>query len=232
MELRGILRQFANHPSFVAARRMVQYTEEGFVWAGKLLDEARAYDSTRLYANSSNYHYGELGTDAKSDFYTSAAMREQMLRATSSPMIGHLNEKYPSARQDYSAAVVQVHAEGKPVFGFEVGQYEILPEFGEISEFQGVTRAVNLEIVRSQVEKSGIGDQWEKYIEATGELSLLAYREEVEACLRTEGMSGLSLLGLQDFPGQGTAIVGMLNSHLKTKPYDFAKPERFRAFLQ
>ena len=146
-------------------------------------------------------------------------------------MIGHLNEKYPSARQDYSAAVVQVHAEEKPVFGFEVGQYEILPEFGKISEFQGVTRAVNLEIVRSQVEKSGIGDQWEKYIEATGELSLLAYREEVEACLRTEGMSGLSLLGLQDFPGQGTAIVGMLNSHLKTKPYDFAKPERFRAFF-
>ena len=94
-----------------------------------------------------------------------------------------------------------------------------------------MTRAVNLEIVRSQVEKSGIGDQWEKYIEATGELSLLAYREEVEACLRTEGMSGLSLLGLQDFPGQGTAIVGMLNSHLKTKPYDFAKPERFRAFF-
>lgn len=233
MELRGILRQFANHPSFVMLTfgNELQYTEEGFVWAGKLLDEARAYDSTRLYANSSNYHYGELGTDAKSDFYTSAAMREQMLRATSSPMIGHLNEKYPSARQDYSAAVVQVHAEGKPVFGFEVGQYEILPEFGEISEFQGVTRAVNLEIVRSQVEKSGIGDQWEKYIEATGELSLLAYREEVEACLRTEGMSGLSLLGLQDFPGQGTAIVGMLNSHLKTKPYDFAKPERFQAFF-
>lgn len=82
MELRGILRQFANHPSFVMLTfgNELQYTEEGFVWAGKLLDEARAYDSTRLYANSSNYHYGELGTDAKSDFYTSAAMREQMLR--------------------------------------------------------------------------------------------------------------------------------------------------------
>ena len=70
MELRGILRQFANHPSFVmlAFGNELQYTEEGFVWAGKLLDEARAYDSTRLYANSSNYHYGELGTDAKVTF--------------------------------------------------------------------------------------------------------------------------------------------------------------------
>lgn len=80
--------------------------------------------------------------------------------------------------------------------------------------------------------KTGIGDQWEKYIEATGELSLLAYREEVEACLRTEGMSGLSLLGLQDFPGQGTAIVGMLNSHLKTNLMILQNRNAFGPFLQ
>jgi hypothetical protein len=43
-------------------------------------------------------------------------------------------------------------------------------------------------------------------------------------------MSGISLLGIQDFPGQGTALVGMLNSHLRTKPYAFAAPERFRKF--
>jgi len=49
--------------------------------------------------------------------------------------------------------------------------------------------------------------------------------------MRTEQLSGLSLLGLQDFPGQGTALVGMLNSHLKPKPYRFAEPEAFRAFF-
>ncbi|MCM1025472.1 MAG: hypothetical protein NC432_03515 [Roseburia sp.] len=45
-------------------------------------------------------------------------------------------------------------------------------------------------------------------------------------------MSGISLLGLQDFPGQGTALVGMMNSHLEPKPYDFARPERFRSFFR
>ena len=45
--------------------------------------------------------------------------------------------------------------------------------------------------------------------------------------MRTKSMSGISLLGLQDFPGQGTALVGMMNSHLKAKPYSFAAPERF-----
>ena len=49
--------------------------------------------------------------------------------------------------------------------------------------------------------------------------------------LRTPGMSGLSLLGLQDFPGQGTALVGMMDAHLTPKPADFARPERFAAFF-
>ena len=57
-----------------------------------------------------------------------------------------------------------------------------------------------------------------KYVEATGELSRLAYREEIEAAMRTRELSGISLLGLQDFPGQGTALVGMMNSHLEPKP--------------
>lgn len=73
---------------------------------------------------------------------------------------------------------------------------------------------------------------WEKYVEATGELSRLAYREEIEAAMRTRELSGISLLGLQDFPGQGTALVGMMNSHLEPKPYDFARPERFREFFK
>ena len=69
-------------------------------------------------------------------------------------------------------------------------------------------------------------------MQATGELSLLCYRAEIEAALRTKGMSGISLLGLQDFPGQGTALVGMLNSHLNPKPYAFARPQRFARFFR
>ena len=232
-ELYAILKTLANHPSFVMLTfgNELQYTKEGDMFAESLLDEARAYDKTRLYANSSNYHYGEVGTDPGSDFYTSMAYYKEMLRATSSPMIGHLNHEYPSSCHTYEETVWKVHQDGKPVFEFEVGQYEVLPEFSEIEVFQGVTRAVNLEIIREKVQKQGMLPNWERYVEATGELAYLCYREEVEATLRTEGMSGLSLLGLQDFPGQGTALIGMLNSHLQPKPYAFAQPQRFREFF-
>ena len=196
-----------------------------------LLDEARNYDSTRLYANSSNYHYGEEGCDTGSDFYTAMAYYKDMLRATSSPMIGHLNHEYPSACHTYDETVRKVQETGKPVFGFEVGQYEVLPEFSEIEDFRGVTRAVNLEIIKENAKSRDMIPDWNRCVEATGELANLCYREEVEAVLRTEGMSGLSLLGLQDFPGQGTALVGMLNSHLEPKPYAFAQPVRFRTFF-
>ena len=50
--------------------------------------------------------------------------------------------------------------------------------------------------------------------------------------MRTRELSGISLLGLQDFPGQGTALVGMMNSHLEPKPYAFANPAEFRKFFK
>ena len=84
---------------------------------------------------------------------------------------------------------------------------------------------------RSRVEAASLLPRWRTYVEATGELALRCYRAEVEAALRTEGLSGLFLLGLQDFPGQGTALVGMMDSHLSPKPYAFAQPERFARFF-
>ena len=103
----------------------------------------------------------------------------------------------------------------KPVFSFEVGQYEILPDFGELQDFQGISDPANLRLIQKRVEEAGLTKIWKEYVEATGELSLIGYREEVEAVMRTKAMSGISLLGLQDFPGQGTALVGMMNSHRK-----------------
>lgn len=231
MELRSILLEYANHPSFVMLTlgNELQAGEKGHARMDELLLMAKSLDPTRLYANSSNGDYGEKGTDRVSDFYTSAAYFQEMLRATSSPMIGHINRSYPSAKNNYQEAAEKVLGDGKPVFGFEVGQYEILPEFSEIGRYQGVTRAVNLELARERAKQAGY--QWEKAVEATGELALICYREEVEAVLRTPAMSGLSLLGLQDFPGQGSALVGMLDSHLNPKPYGFAAPESFRRFF-
>ncbi len=259
-ELTEILAEYADHPSFVMLTfgNELQAGEDGREVTRELLALCHERDDTRLFAFSSNAYYGERGADPESDFYTAMRYRGLPMRATFDGMKGYLNEEYPDGRHDFSETAAAIRETvRKPIFSFEVGQYEILPDFREIGEFRGVTLPRNLERIREDVIRKGLMkdegtlsgsadasklagspaqsagpvQNWEKRVEASGELSLLCYREEVEAALRTEAYSGISLLGLQDFPGQGTALVGMLNSHLKAKPYPFADPKRFHSFF-
>ncbi len=233
-EAQGIVRALANHPSFV----MLTFGNE--LWAGpegheimhELLHLLQAQDGTRLYADGSNVHYGQIGCDSESDFYASQKFFKMDLRGTFANMEGFINHEYPSGTHNYNETMAELRkVYDKPVFSFEVGQFEVLPDFDELAQFQGVRRPVNLEIIKEKVEEKGLLPVWKSYVEATGELSLLGYRAEIEAVLRTPGMSGISLLGLQDFTGQGTALVGMLNSHLESKPFSFADPARFHSFF-
>ena len=234
-ELTAILKTYANHPSFVMLTlgNELQAQGKGRERMRELVRTAKRLDPTRLYANGSNAFYGEEGCDSESDFYTSQSCRNVVIRGTFSGMRGYLNENYPSADRTYDEAMTEIRKEyQKPVFSFEVGQFEVLPDFEELESFHGISDPVNLKLIRKRVEERGLLPVWKKYVEATGELSRLAYREEIEAAMRTRELSGISLLGLQDFPGQGTALVGMMNSHLEPKPYDFARPERFREFFR
>ena len=234
-ELTAILKTYANHPSFVMLTlgNELQARGEGRDRMQDLVRTAKQLDPTRLYANGSNTFYGEEGCDPESDFYTSQSCKDVVIRGTFSGMRGYINENYPSADHTYDAAMAEIRKSyTKPVFSFEVGQFEVLPDFGELESFQGISDPVNLKLIRKRVEERGLLPVWKKYVEATGELSRLAYREEIEAAMRTRELSGISLLGLQDFPGQGTALVGMMNSHMEPKPYSFARPKRFREFFR
>ena len=233
-ELESILKTYANHPSFVMLTlgNELHCSGTGIDRMNSLLRLAKEIDSTRMYAIASNAFYGERGTDPESDFYTSAALFKDMIRGTSSGLTGHLNNQYPNACTDYDAVLAKLRKDyRKPVFAFEAGQYEILPDFDEIDAFKGVTAAENIRSIKKHVEEAGFLPDWKMRAAASGELSLICYREEIEAVMRTKEMSGISLLGLQDFPGQGTALVGMLNSHLQSKPFAFAEPERFCRFF-
>ena len=231
-----ILSFLANHPSFV----MLTFGNElhadaaGHAFMNELLALGREKDGTRLYANGSNPHYGALGPDPASDFFTTTDIPGYHLRAISADYRGWLNQGGPDFRTDYQEGAEAIKLQsGQPFWSFEVGQYEVLPDFDEISAFRGVTCPENLKHIRKKVRAAGIApEEWKRQVEATGEMSLLGYRAEAEAALRTPGYSGISLLGIQDFPGQGTALVGMMNSHLQPKPYAFARPERFRAFFR
>lgn len=234
-ELEQTIDFLANHPSFVMLTlgNELSAGQLGHERMSSLLEVAHDIDSTRLYANSSNPFYGKLGNDSCNDVYTSASYKNQDMRCCFENVSGSINASYPGSMHSFKSAMKAYRRNNKvPVFGFEVGQYEVLPDFREIDEFAGVTRPDNYSLVQERAEKAGIDQNtWDAYVSATGELSRLCYREEVESVLRTPEMSGLSLLGLQDFPGQGTALVGMMDAHLQPKRFSFAQPERFRSFF-
>ena len=115
-----------------------------------------------------------------------------------------------------------------PVISHEVGQYSFYPDFREIGKYTGNLRAYNLDIFRERLEKAGLYNDHERYFDAAGHLALECYRREIETLLRTREMSGFQMLDLQDFPGQGTALVGMLNAFMESK--GLISPEEFRMF--
>lgn len=115
-----------------------------------------------------------------------------------------------------------------PVVTHEVGQYDCYPDYREIEKYKGVVEARNFEIFREKLIAAGMGTQAEEFFRCTGAFSRDCYKNEIEAAMRTPQIAGFQLLDMQDFPGQGTALVGMLNALLENK--GFIAPEDWRAF--
>lgn len=61
---------------------------------------------------------------------------------------------------------------------------------------------------------------------ASGKWSAALYRAEIEMDLRTRGLGGFQLLDLQDYPGQGSAFVGILDAFMDSK--GLITPEEWR----
>lgn len=104
-----------------------------------------------------------------------------------------------------------------PIVTHEIGQYETFPDFGEIEKYTGPLKARNLEVFRERLESRGMGELGDKFFKASGKLAAECYKEELESVFRSKSLAGFQLLDLQDFPGQGTALVGILNSFMENK---------------
>ena len=105
----------------------------------------------------------------------------------------------------------------KPIVTHEIGQYAVFPDFNEIGKYTGVLRARNFEIFRERLKEKGMLDSADKFFRASGKLSAQCYKLEIEAAMRSEHIAGFQLLDLQDFSGQGTALVGMLDAFMDSK---------------
>jgi len=229
-EGRRILTAFGNHPSFV----MMSLGNETMHVRDKLVDivrDLRALDQRHLYTQASNYDFDNPKLAAGDDYWTTmrvAKGTDGAVRGSFSHAdipLGHVQSGPAGTMMDFSEAV---HSVPVPVIGHEIGQYQVFPDFKEISKYRGVLKPWNLEVFRDRLKTAGMLDQGDDFFKASGALAAICYREDIEAALRTHGMGGFQLLDLQDFPGQGTALVGILDAFMDSK--GIITPQAWREF--
>jgi hypothetical protein len=133
--------------------------------------------------------------------------------------------KMPESISDYAA---QIEKFTVPFVAHEMGQYCVFPDFREIRKYTGVYQAKNFEMFEEDLKDHDMADEAAGFLQASGKLQALAYKNEIEKALRTPGYSGYQLLSLNDYPGQGTALVGVLNAFWEEKGYITAK--QFKRF--
>ncbi|MCQ1058110.1 sugar-binding domain-containing protein [Photobacterium sp. DNB23_23_1] len=104
-----------------------------------------------------------------------------------------------------------------PVVSHEVGQYLVYPDMAEIDDYTGVLNPINLKIIKKDLVEKKLISHAEEYKLGSGQLAKMLYKDEIEAALRTPNFGGIQLLDLHDYPGQGTATIGMLNAFWKSK---------------
>jgi hypothetical protein len=113
-----------------------------------------------------------------------------------------------------------------PIIAHEIGQWPVYPIWAEIDKYNGVLKARNFEEFKAVAEKNGIADQDIDFKNASGALSQIMYKYETESFLRTSSCAGVQLLSMQDYQGQGEALIGWLDAHWDSKK--ITTPEKFR----
>jgi len=219
----AMLKSYANHPSFV------MFSPGNEIWSGhdnveKVMLAFKAYDNRPLYTMGSNNNIGYLPPRAYSDFFVGARtpfFKDSILTHTrlthafaDSKDGGILNSQIPSTEVNFNYSVSQMKL---PIVSHEIGQYQIFPNYNEIKKYTGVLRAWNLEVFRERLADVGMANMDSIFQKSSGAWSAICYKAEMEAAIRTNGLAGFQLLDLQDFTGQGTALVGILDAFMDSK---------------
>jgi hypothetical protein len=206
-EFKRMVDTYGNHPSFCTMTLGNEYGGKPELltqWVEMLLKR----DPRHLYASAS-------GVAKESDGATSN--RQWTERGA-----GWVDENSDNDLCDLVAV------DARPLVGHELGQITYFPDFNEIRKWTGVMALKNFEIVRDDMAKKHLLDLAPKYVEASGKLATVCYKDAIERMLRTPGLGGFSLLALNDYPKQGTALVGPFDPFWDSK--GFVAPEVFRQY--
>lgn len=218
-EARRILAEYGNHPSFCMLS-LGNELQPDFQFLGELLDTVKALDPRHLYTTTSYTFERGHGDwpEPKDDYFITQRTRKGWVRGQ-----GVFDVEKPNFMKDYAASVDSLSV---PVVTHEIGQYAVYPDLKEISRYTGVLDPLNFKGVKLDLERKGLLSKAEDYLMASGKLAAILYKEEMERAMKTPGISGYQLLDLHDFPGQGTALVGLLNAFWESKGVTTARAFR------
>ena len=218
-ESKRIVDEYGHHPSFVMMAAGNEPAGDWVTYCNDWVKQMHKYDDTKVYCGASVG--GGWAWDNGSEYHVKGGARGL-----------DWDSRAPQSADDYLAGILRPrNYKGtdnnlSPIIAHEQGQWCAFPDFKEMSQYTGVYKPRNFEIFRDLLRDNGMEQMAEKFLMASGKLQTLCYKYEIERNLRTKDYAGFQLLGLNDYSGQGTALVGPLNVHWREKGYCTARDWR------
>lgn len=243
-EGRKIIDTYGNHPSFVmmglgnelwgSTELMADYVNDFRKMDGNGEPVGNGHATRRLYTFGSNMYLGYKGVLDGMDYFTTCRIGGEAWGEYNTHVRGSfsfcdafdgglINHEYPNTTTNFEKAI-----EGSrvPIISHETGQFQTYPDYNEIEKYRGVLRPDNMRIFRQRLKDAGMLEQAEDFHQASGQWSVELYKADIEMDLRTRNMAGFQLLDIQDYPGQGSAYVGILDAFMDSKEIVDAKKWR------
>lgn len=209
-EAQRIIQEYGNHPSF-CFWSMGNELEGEFSWLSGMVNNLKKEDPRHLYTTTTFSFQKDHGRwpEPADDFFITQYTTKGWVRGQ-----GIFNTIAPDFVTDYTKAIDSMPV---PIITHEIGQYSVYPNMDEIKKYTGVLDPLNLKAIRKDLDRKGLLPLAKQYLLASGKFAANLYKEEIERALKTKGLSGFQLLDLHDFPGQGTALIGILDAFWDSK---------------
>jgi len=218
-EARRIIDTYGNHPSFCLmsmGNELVPGSPPEDPFLNELVEQLQEYDERLFYTCTTHPAVTASGSDYFVTAYTKTGTIRDELR----------NERgVLTSSKDYESNIEILE---QPVIAHEVGQLCGYPDFGEIEKYNGPLKPRNLRLYRRSLEANGLLEQADEFSRCTGAQQIVVYKHLIENLLRTENAAGFQMLGIQDFPGQGCAEIGILDPFWDSKA--LIEAEQWRHF--
>ena len=229
----NIMREYSNHASFVLFALGNELGGDINVMKD-FVNRFRSMEPRHLYTYGSNIFLGSRGHIPGEDFLVTCRVGNGEGYSTHARASfsfadaaegGYLNNTYPNSVMNFDTALEKSPV---PVIGHETGQFQTYPNYEEMKKYTGVLAPWNFEVFRNRLKEAGMLEQADDFFKASGAWSVELYRADIEMNLRSERMAGFQLLDLQDYPGQGSAYVGILDAFMDSK--GLIEPKKWREF--